>query len=145
MVFSSIAFFPLHFLQDFVWFQISVLNAYFNFYHCSNLIYILQRSFIILLGLLFAFTKWTSVKEFLDIWKGFISLVVFILICVSIGYLLGNDINLLYINNYPTFDSLGISLPFPWHYVALFGFLFFFQLLIYFPFQIYRIIKNKRR
>lgn len=120
------------------------ININFDFYHCINLIYILQRSFIILLGLLFAFTKWASVKEFLDIWKGFFSLLAFIVVCALIGNFFGAEFNLFYTNYFPTFNSLGMLIASPWHYVALFGFLFFFQLLLYFPFQIYRIIRNKK-
>ena len=119
------------------------LNTNFEFYHCYNLIYVLTRSLVIMLGIMFAGSKWISVSKFLDHWKGLVSLLVFAIIFVVLGYVLGTQNNLFYIEYCPLFDSIGIHLPFPWHIFMLGSFFFLFQLLLYLPFRIVSHYKNK--
>lgn len=120
------------------------INANFEFYHFYNLAFALSRSLIIMLGLTFAFTKWISVTNFLDHWKGLLHLFVFALICLCVGFSLGTPNNLFYIESCPLFDSLGIHLPFPWHLVMLVCFFFVFQILFYIPFRLHKFYKNKK-
>ena len=121
------------------------LNSNFDFYHCYNLMFVLLRSFIIMLSLFFVFAKWISVCEFLDLWKSIVSLIFFGVICIAIAYFYGQDLNLFYIKYCPIFESLGIYLSFPWHLLVLGAFLFVFQIIIYLPFSIHRKIKYKNK
>lgn len=119
------------------------INPNFDFYHCYNLIFTLLRSLVIMLSLFFAFARWILVAEFLDLWKSFISLVFFGIICVAISYFVGFEHNLFYVSYCPIFESLGIYLEFPYHLIVLGTFLFVFQTVIYLPFRIHRKIKKK--
>lgn len=121
------------------------LNSNFQFYHCYNLMYVLLRSFIIMLGLFFAFAKWTPVSELLNIWRSLFSLILLGIMCCIIYYYFGQDINLFYISYCPIFESLGIYLSFPWHILLLGCFMFLFQIIMHTPFVIHRRVKNKRR
>lgn len=120
------------------------INNSFEFYHCYNLMFTLLRSFIIMLGLFFAFAKWTFIAEFLDLWKSFLSLIIFGAICITIALLFGQEINLFYINYCPAFETLGMYLSFPWHMIILAAFLFVFQFILYLPFGIHRRMKNSK-
>ena len=121
------------------------INNNFEFFHCYNLMYILLRSFVVMISLFFVFARWISVGEFLDLWKSIISLVLFGLVCILISYFFGQDSNLFYISYCPIFDNLGIYLTFPWHLIILGAFLFVFQIILYLPFAIHRKIKYKRK
>lgn len=120
------------------------INTNFEFYHCYNLMYALIRSFIIMLGFMFAFTKWISVENFLDHWKGLLWLAIFGIICISLGFILGSQNNLFYVSFYPLFESIGIHLSFPWHLLMLGCFMFIFQILLYCPFRIHRYLKYRK-
>lgn len=120
------------------------LNANFEFYHCSNLFFTLSRSFVILLGVSFTSSNWISVNKFTDIWKGLFSLILFGIICFVLGKILGGNSNLLFSNNFPLFDNLGMNVPSPFHYVILGIFIFIFQQILYIPFKIYNYYKMKR-
>jgi predicted tellurium resistance membrane protein TerC len=119
------------------------LNTNFEFYHCYNLIYALSRSLVIMLGIMFAVSKWISVSKFLDHWKGLLSLLVFGIICIALGFILGTQHNLFYIEFCPVFDNIGIHLSFPWHLLMLGCFFFVFQIIFYLPFRIISHFKNK--
>lgn len=119
------------------------LDGNFDFYHCYNILYALIRSFTIMLGLFFAFAKWTPVSELLNIWRSLLSLVIFGILCFGIYYFFGQKVNLFYIEYCPLFESLGVYLPFPLHLLLLGCFMFLFQLIIHLPFIIHRKIKNK--
>ncbi len=121
------------------------INHNFDFYHCYNLAFTLIRSFSIMLGLFFAFAKWISVSEFLDLWKSILSLIVFGVFCIALAFLLGKDFNLFYVNYCPIFESLGIYISFPWHILILGTFLFVFQVLLYLPFRIHQKLKYKKK
>ena len=114
------------------------INSYFEFYHCSNIMYILLRSFLIMMGLFFAFAKWISVFNFLDLWKSIFSLVVLFAVCYGIVYFLTPSQNYFYLSFFPPFESLGVHLSFPWHVLLMSAFLFTFQILMYIPFFIHK-------
>lgn len=120
------------------------LNANFPFYHCYNIMYVTIRSFIIMLGLFFAFTKWTPVSELMNIWRSLLSLVILGILCVGFYYFFGQENNLFYIEYCPLFESLGIYLPMPLHILLLGCFIFVFQLLMHFPFILHRRHNFKR-
>lgn len=113
------------------------INAYFDFYHCYNLIYTLLRSLIIMLGLMLAFAKWISVGKFLDLWKAILSTVFLGIVCYLFYFFLKDTSNLFLIDFCPLFESLGIHLKFPFHLLLIWAFIFFFQIIIYLPFRIY--------
>lgn len=119
------------------------INANFEFWHCYNLIYLLARSLVCMLGLMLVFAKWISVSNFLDMWKSLFSLLFFGIACFVSAYFFAPQTNLFFINNFPIFDSIGIHLPFPWHIVMLGAFLFIFQVVIHLPFIIRQRIKYK--
>lgn len=120
------------------------ININFDFFHCYNLMYTLERSLIVMLGLFFAFAKWISVAEFKDLWKSLLSLFVFGIICITIGFVMGEEINLFYVFNCPLFDSLGIYMAFPWHLLVIAAFLFVFQIFLYIPFNTAKRMKYKK-
>lgn len=122
----------------------SAINSNFEFYHVSNLIFILSRSLVIMLGLSLAFCGWVSTSEFLDLYRGLISLCVFGIIAMIVGFIGGVENNIMYINYYPLFDSLGIYLSFPFQYLVLGIFLFIFQIVLYLPFRIHSAIKYRK-
>lgn len=119
------------------------LDGNFDFYHCYNVLYVLVRSFTILLGLFFAFAKWTPVSELLNIWRSLFSLLIFGILCFAIYYFYGKGTNLFFIEYCPLFESLGVYLPFPVHFLLLGCFMFVFQLIMHIPFIIHRRAKNK--
>ena len=119
------------------------VNTNFEFYHCYNLIYILVRSFIILLALTFVFAKWITVENFLDLWKGLISLALFFFVCYLIYYFSNTSTNIFYLTSFPIFESLGIHLTGQWHMVLIFVFLFVFQVILHLPFFICKSYKIK--
>ena len=120
------------------------INTNFEFWHCYNLIYLLTRSLICMLGLMFVFAKWISVGRFLDVWKSLFALLFLGVACFVSAYFFAPQTNLFYINSFPIFDSIGIHLPFPWHILMLGAFLFVFQVILHIPFIIRQHIKNKR-
>ena len=105
--------------------------------------YILTRSLLITLGLTFAFAKWISVFNFLDLWKSIFSIAFLFVACYILYAVLTPDGNLFYMSFFPPFDSLGIHLAFPWHLLLMFAFIFVFQIVIYLPFFIYKSHKLK--
>ena len=123
----------------------SALNTNFEFYHISNLLFILSRSVLIMIGLSIAFCVWISTSEFLDLYRGLVSLCIFGVIAIIVGFIGGVENNILCINYYPLFDSLGIYLNFPFQYLMLGIFLFIFQMLLYLPFRIYYAVKFRKQ
>lgn len=121
------------------------INNNFPFYHCYNLMYVVIRSLVIMLGLFFAFTKWTPVSELMNIWRSLLSLVVFGILCFAMYFIFGQDVNLFYINHCPIFESLGIYMPYYLHLLLLGCFLFVFQLILHLPFILHRRVKYKRK
>lgn len=119
------------------------INNNFEFWHCYNLIYLLTRSLICMLGFMFAFSKWISVSNFLDMWKSLFSLLFLGAACFICAYFLAPQTNLFFVNSFPLFDSIGIHLPFPLHILMLGAFLFIFQVIMHLPFLIRQHIKNK--
>lgn len=114
------------------------INTNFEFYHCYNLMYMLTRSFIIMLALLFVFAKWISVENFLDLWKAIFSLLTLFVVCYLVVYLLKTSTNVFYLSYFPTFEDLGIHLTAPWHIIAMSAFLFMFQIALHFPFFVHK-------
>ncbi len=120
------------------------LNNNFEFYHVYNLLSILIRSLIIMLGFLFIFAKWINMSRFLSFWKCFFSLVLFGLICIVVYFVLGKPDNLFYLEYVPMFDSLGIYLGFPLQFILIGIFIFVLQFLFFLPFYIHKKIKDKK-
>lgn len=119
------------------------INTYFEFYHCYNLIYMLQRSFVIMLSLTFVFAKWITVENFLDLWKSLLSLAFLFVACYIVSCFNLSSINVFYFNYVPVFESLGLHLIYPWHIVLMFAFLFIFQVVLHLPFFILKSYKIK--
>lgn len=118
------------------------LNSNFEFYHCYNLLFTLTRTFVILIGVSFACSGWFSVSEFMDEWSGIIAILSFGILCFVLGKLLGG--NILYAEYLPLFEDIGVILPSPLHYFIIGMFFFIFQTIVYAPFRLYKIIKEKR-
>ena len=119
------------------------LNENFSFYHCYNLIWLMEHAFLCMLGFILAISRWVAARDFLDLWGGVLSLVFFGAVCIGLNYAFGWDCNLFYVKSCPIFESLGISLPFPVHFLLLGAFLFVFQIIIYLPFRIFESWRNK--
>jgi len=120
-------------------------NSNFEFYHCYNLLFTLTRALVILLGVSFACSGWISVGKFLDEWSGFISLLFFGVLCFSLGKVLGDSSNLLYVNFIPLFENIGLNLVSPAHYLVIGVFFFIFQSIIYTPFRFHNYLKTKNK
>ena len=112
--------------------------------HIYRLILFVRLIIICMIALMFIFAKWISVAEFKDLWKSLLSLFVFGIICITIGFVLGEEINLFYVFNCPLFDSLGIYMAFPWHLLVIAAFLFVFQIFLYIPFNTAKRMKYKK-
>ena len=121
----------------------SFLNTNFEFYHLYNLVSVLLRAITIMLGFFFIFSKWINTNRFLDLWKWFLSLVIFGIICIVIYFALGQPNNLFYLEYVPAFESLGIYLNFPLQFILIGIFVFALQFLFFIPFYVYKKIKNK--
>lgn len=121
----------------------SFLNANFEFFHIYNLLSILIRSLIIMLGFFFVFAKWINIKNFLNLWRSFLSLLFFGIVCIIVYYILGAQNNLFYLEYVPLFETLGIYLGFPLQFILIGIFIFALQFLFFLPFYIYRNVKNK--
>lgn len=119
------------------------LNTNFEFYHIYNLLSILIRSLTIMLGFFFVLAKWISIKNFLDLWRSFLSLLFFGITCVVVYFVLGSPNNLFYLEYVPMFESLGIYLGFPLQFILIGIFVFALQFLFFLPFYIYKKAKNK--
>lgn len=113
------------------------LNSNFEFYQFINLDFILIRSLIIMLGFTVVLSQWISVGKFLDYYRCLISLVLCGIICLVVCLILRDNTNLFYISYCPIFETLGLSVSFPYHYIIMGLFIFLFQILLYLPFQIY--------
>ena len=121
----------------------SGLNANFQFYHINNLVYILSRSVLIMIGITLALCNFISTSEFLDLYRGLVSLCVFGIISAVVGFIGGN--NTMFVQSYPLFETFGIYIGFPFHYLVLGLFLFLLQMLLYLPFRISSAIKLRRK
>ncbi|MBQ3047742.1 MAG: hypothetical protein IJD48_01860 [Clostridia bacterium] len=119
------------------------INSNFEFWHCYNLIYAITRSIICMLALMYVFTKWISVSNFLDMWKSLLSLLFFGITCFCLGSFANTNSNMFFVNEFPLFNSIGMYLPSPWHIVMLGAFLFVFQIILHLPFLIRQHIKNR--
>ncbi|NCB48150.1 MAG: hypothetical protein EOM55_00760 [Clostridia bacterium] len=121
------------------------LNSNFEFYHCYNLLFTLTRTLVILLGVSFACSGWISVGNFLDVWSAILSLLFFGALCFFVGKILGESLNLLYVNYLPLFEDVGMRFLSPIHYLFIGVFFFIFQSIIYAPFRFYNYFKNKNK
>lgn len=119
------------------------LNTNFSVVHCYNLIWFLEHSFLCMLGFILAISRWVAARDFLDLWGGVLSLLFFGGVCIGLNYLFGWENNLFYVASCPLFESLGIYLPFPVHFILLGAFLFVFQIIIYLPFRLFENWRNK--
>ena len=119
------------------------LNSNFPFYHCYNLIWLLERTFLCMLGFILAVSKWISAREFLDLWAGILSLGFFGGVCVFLNVIVGWKNNLFYVARCPIFEELSIYLPFPIHFLLLGAFLIMFQLILFLPFRLFERRRNK--
>lgn len=117
----------------------------FPFYHAYNLMFLLLRSIVIYLALIFAISKWTSAEEFLDMYRGVISLLIFGGVCVGVSLVFGLRNNLFYVASCPVFESMGVYLIPPFHFIMLGIFMFFFQMLLFLPFRLHCVIKYRKR
>lgn len=107
----------------------------FEIYHFCNLSSVLVRSFVITIGVILAFSKWIPLGEYLDLYRAIFSLLFFGVICAILGFVLKGD-NLFYVDYCPIFETLGLSLNFPFQYIVLGVFMFMFQCLMYLPFRL---------
>lgn len=119
------------------------MNSNFPFYHCYNLIWLLQRTFLCMMGFTLAVSKWISAREFLDLWAGILSLGFFGGICIFLNVIFGWSGNLFYVASCPIFEELGIYLPFPIHFLLLGAFLIMFQLILFLPFRLFERTRSK--
>ena len=110
-------------------------------YDIINLTYYLSRTFVIMLTMTLALSGWISVKKFLDMWRGVGGIVIFGVICFVVSYFAFPGENIFYVYNCPLFVSLGINLPFPFHYILLGAFLFVGQMVMFLPFIIYNTLR----
>lgn len=120
------------------------VNTNFEFYHVYNLVFVLLRSILIMLGFSLAFCHWISVGEFLDLYRGIFSLISFGIVCMIVGILAGVENNIMYISYCPLFESLGIYLSFPFQYLMLGVFLFIIQIILYLPFRLHSWVKSRK-
>lgn len=118
-------------------------NTSYEFYHIYNLLSLLTRAIIIMLGFFFILANWIETNRFLNLWKWFLSLLLFGVICVIIYFVLGQQNNLFYLEYVPMFESLGIYLNFPFQFILIGIFIFIIQFLFFMPFYIFKKIKNK--
>lgn len=118
-------------------------NTNFDFYHIYNLFSVLTRAITIMLGFFFILSKWIGTNRFLDLWKWFLSLVFFGVVCVIVYFVLGQPNNLFYLEYVPLFESLGIYLNFPLQFILIGIFIFALQFLFFIPFYVYKKVKNK--
>ncbi len=115
----------------------SFLNENFEIYHFCNLSSVLVRSFVITIGMIIALSHWIPLGEYLNLYRAIFSLLFFGIICAILGFVLKGD-NLFYVKYCPIFESLGLSLGFPFNYLVLGVFMFMFQCVMYLPWQIKR-------
>ena len=120
------------------------LDANFEFYQFINLDFVLIRSLLIMISFTIILSKWATVDKFLDLYKGLISLVICGIVCTVICIILRDNSNLFYISYCPVFEELGISLSFPFNYLAMGMFLFLFQILLCLPFVVSEKIRQRR-
>ena len=118
------------------------INTNFDFYHCYNLIYILEHSIIITLGFVFAFSRWISTKKFLDLGKALLCNISFLIIAYLLGHFAFSGTNTFYVEYSYIFDYIGVHIGFPLHYIVLCFFIFLFQIFIFLPFFI---SQNKKK
>ena len=119
------------------------LNIYQELYHAYNLIYVFERTTLITAGFILAISRNIAATEFLDLWGGLLSIATFGGVAMLLSWLLGWSKNLFYMASCPIFESAGVSLPFPLHIVMMGVFLFIFQLIMYLPFRLYEVWRNK--
>lgn len=115
----------------------SFLNGNFEIYHFCNLSNVLIRCFVISIGLIVALSNWISLKQYLDLYRALFSLLFFGIICAILGFVVKEN-NLFYYEYCPIFETLGLTINFPFQYLVLGIFMFVFQCIMYLPWQIKR-------
>ena len=119
------------------------MHTYGELYHAYNLIYLFERTTLVTAGFILAISRNISATEFLDLWGGLLSIAAFGGFAMLLSWVFGWNNNIFYMASCPIFESAGVSLPFPLHIVMLGIFLFLFQLIMYAPFRIYEVWRNK--
>jgi len=120
------------------------INTNFDFYHCYNLMYIFEHSIVVILGIVFASSRWISTKKFLDLGKALSCNILFLTLAYLLGHFVFFGTNTFYVEYSYVFDYIGIHIGFPLHYIIMCFFIFLFQIFLFLPFNLSQNKKSRR-